>query len=77
MDKPIFANVKFTIASSIPPEKRRALVSCIKANGGVEAPINEASHIITNSDVFDGWKSVSPEASVVSVSAFIGRVRAT
>ena len=67
----VFGNVKFYLAPSIPPEKQRALSSCLKANGAVEVSLDKASHVITNSNAFDGWQTVGPNVDVVSVRVSI------
>lgn len=64
----LFEGVTFHIPSSVPDARREDLILILTTNGAVEASIQEANHIITNSAEFEGWQSIGEGVAVVSVS---------
>ena len=68
----LFAAVNFYIASSIPQKRQIEVASSLEFNGAtpVDTP-EEATHVITNSDRFNGWQDVKQGAVIVTVSRYL------
>lgn len=68
---PLFESVQFHISSCVPPERQEQLLHVLKSNGGNEAnSLDEATHVITTSNRFEGWQEAGENVSVVTVSLF-------
>ncbi|KAF9051195.1 hypothetical protein BDZ89DRAFT_1057049 [Hymenopellis radicata] len=63
----VFAGVSFFLPISIPPERAEQLRCALHDGGGVEADdLTEATHVISNTDRFEGWHQVSATTAVVT-----------
>ncbi|KAJ7725655.1 hypothetical protein DFH07DRAFT_1066876 [Mycena maculata] len=61
----IFQGVEFHLPSSLPPERRVELTRLLTNHGATTADsVFEATHVITNSETFEGWRDVDPEKVV-------------
>lgn len=67
----VFDGVRYWLAESLPPERRALNSNYLDLNGGEPADnIDAATHIITNTFQFQGWKRVDDgeiNAAVVTV----------
>ncbi len=64
----VFSGVSFFLPISIPPERAEQLRCALQTGGGGEADdLTEATHIITNTDRFEGWHEVPATTAVVTV----------
>lgn len=61
----IFRNVRYFLPSSLTAQRRDDLSKVLNANGGEETSLEKATHVITNSHVFEGYQSVSDDVVVV------------
>ena len=68
---PIFDQVQYWLAESLPHDRRVLNSNYLNLNGGQAADsIDHATHIITNTSQFEGWRKVEDgdiDAVVVTV----------
>lgn len=64
---PIFDEVLYHLASSFSPQRKAELSNVLEANGASPEPLSTATHVITNSNRFEGWQSVGDDVAVVTV----------
>ncbi|KLO16256.1 hypothetical protein SCHPADRAFT_901651 [Schizopora paradoxa] len=63
----IFKSVRYFLPHSLTAERRDELTKILNANGGEEAArLDVATHVITNSHVFEGYQNVSENVAVVT-----------
>lgn len=67
MSKTIFDGVRYYLAPSIAPYVVRTLMNLLDNNGAVQEELSDATHIITNSERFEGWQTIRKDAYVVTV----------
>lgn len=63
-----FTDVAYTLSSSLGVDDQNRLSTILDANGASRRPLEDATHIITNTLEFEGWESVPKSAEVVTVS---------
>ena len=68
MEKQIFKGVLFWLPSCVPLSDTENLRHALIVHGGVETDsLTDATHVVTNSDRFSGWKSVQESQAIVTV----------
>lgn len=61
----LFLNVKYHLASSLPPDRQSQISHVLDSNGATVAEsVTDATHIITDSIKFEGWREVTTAAIV-------------
>lgn len=63
----IFSRVKYHLSPSLPPELQSNLSYALEANGATKVALGKATHIITDSNQFEGWQTVQDGVAVVTV----------
>ncbi|KAF5370744.1 hypothetical protein D9758_001946 [Tetrapyrgos nigripes] len=62
-----FRGVKYHLAECLPPESTSSLTHILNTNGATCAEsLQDATHVITNSNCFEGYKEVSDSTAVVT-----------
>lgn len=65
---PIFDGVLYWLSESLSQDRRTLNSNYLDINGGIAADsINAATHVITNTSQFEGWKRVEEGELTVSV----------
>lgn len=64
----IFSGVAFTLSSSLRASDREFLSGLLDANGATESPLEDATHVISDTLEFEGWQSAPENVEVVTVS---------
>lgn len=64
----IFSGVAFTLSSSLRASDRELLSGLLDANGATESPLEGATHVISDTLEFEGWRSAPENVEVVTVS---------
>ena len=64
----IFSGVAYTLSSSLRASDQKSLSELLDANGATRGPVEDATHIISDTLEFEGWQSASENAEVVTVS---------
>ncbi|TFY62070.1 hypothetical protein EVG20_g6835 [Dentipellis fragilis] len=63
---PLFEDVKFFFPPSLSPERQAQFTVFLTANGASPVPLDEATHVITNSHEFEGKEDLKPGVAVVT-----------
>lgn len=64
----LFDTVHYYLSPSLTPEHRELLKHLLINNGAEPAEgVKDATHIVTNSDKFEGWQSIGGDVNVVTV----------
>jgi hypothetical protein len=63
----IFADVRYYIAPTLAPELAGELARILNANGGTHVALEHATHVISNTDKYDGWQTAPDSTHVVTV----------
>lgn len=64
----VFANIRYWLSDSIPQERKDALAGYFTNNGAEAADgIGDATHVVTNTPQFEGWKRVEDKEIDVHV----------
>jgi hypothetical protein len=74
----LFDGVSYKLIPAPDPLYTQQLANLLNTNGGIPADtLEEATHVISDSDRFDGWEKVPSDIPVVTVSRvlYISRVR--
>ena len=65
----IFNGVSYHLSSSLPPSRAQELDVVLINNGATPADsLATATHVVTNSNQFEGWQNVAENTLVVTVS---------
>lgn len=64
----IFDGVRYYLSPSISPDQTTLLYNLLEDHGAVQEELSDASHIVTDSDRFEGWQSIEEDVAVVTVS---------
>lgn len=64
----LFSDVAYILSSSLSVVDQKQLSANLDANGATRSPLEDATHIITNSLEFEGWQNAPKNAEVVTVS---------
>lgn len=65
----VFDNIRYWLSDSIPQERKDALTSYLTNNGAEGADgVGDATHIVTNTPQFEGWKRVEENEIDVHVT---------
>ncbi|KDQ49610.1 hypothetical protein JAAARDRAFT_51681 [Jaapia argillacea MUCL 33604] len=62
----LFSDVRYHLPSCWPPRRATELATILDASGAREVVLDEATHIITNSNWFEDWQSVGDDVHVVT-----------
>jgi hypothetical protein len=62
----VFDDVLYFVSSSLPLQCRFDISNLLLNNGAVAAPLDQATHVITSTNRFDGWQIVSKAVAVVT-----------
>lgn len=65
----IFSGVTYTLSSSLRVSDQGFLSDHLDANGAARSPLEDATHIISDTLEFEGWQSAPENAEVVTVSS--------
>jgi hypothetical protein len=63
----LFNSIRYYLSPTLTPEKREFLQYTLENNGAKAAGLSEATHVVSNSDRFEGWQDVGEECVVVTV----------
>jgi hypothetical protein len=63
----LFLDVKYYLSPSLPQELQSKLSIALADDGATRVPLDEASHVITNSNQFEGWETVADTVLIVTV----------
>ena len=64
----LFSSIRYYLSPTLTQEKREFLQYTLDNNGAKAAgSLSEATHVISNSDRFEGWQDVGEETAVVTV----------
>ena len=63
---PIFTDVLYFVSPSLPEERHLEVSELLLANGGLGSALNEATHVITNTNRFEGWQTVREGVAIVT-----------
>ncbi|KAA1476350.1 hypothetical protein DENSPDRAFT_807059 [Dentipellis sp. KUC8613] len=63
---PLFEGVKYFFPPTLSSERQAQLTVLLTANGASPVPLDEATHVITNSHEFEGKEDVKPGVAVVT-----------
>jgi hypothetical protein len=64
---PVFDEVSFVVSPSLPLHSQRDISHLLLVNGAaIAASINEATHIISNTNRFEGWQNIPDTLAVVT-----------
>jgi hypothetical protein len=63
----LFADVNYHLSLSLPQELRTHLTHVLNGHGATAGTLEDATHIITNSNQFEQWQTVSDGVFVVTV----------
>jgi hypothetical protein len=64
----LFSSIRYYLSPTLTPEKREFLQYTLENNGAKAAgSLSEATHVVSNSDRFEGWQDVGGECVVVTV----------
>ena len=66
----LFLDVKYCLSSSLDTETQSRLSLALADNGATRVPLEEATHVITNSIQFEGWQTVADGVFVVTVRVY-------
>lgn len=72
----LFDHVLYYLSPSLPDKTRIHLVALLDSNGGIAAPIERATHIISNTIDFEGCDLLKREVVCVTV-CFVNMLRNT
>ncbi|KDQ49612.1 hypothetical protein JAAARDRAFT_165491 [Jaapia argillacea MUCL 33604] len=62
----LFSEVRYHLPSCWPPHRATELATILDANGASEVALDEATHVITNSNWFEDWQSVGDDVHIVT-----------
>ncbi|RXW21707.1 hypothetical protein EST38_g4150 [Candolleomyces aberdarensis] len=63
----LFSSIRYYLSPTLTPEKREFLQYTLDNNGARAAEsLSEATHVISNSDRFEGWQDLREETAVVT-----------
>ncbi|TFK48096.1 hypothetical protein OE88DRAFT_1685439 [Heliocybe sulcata] len=62
----VFEDVYYFLAPSLSAQRRQELATVLDANGATPVDLDQATHVITNSNNFEGRQLVGEDAAVVS-----------
>ena len=65
----LFSGVAYTLSSSLHSEDQKKLSGSLDANGATPSPLEDATHIVTDTLEFEGWQS-APKAEVITVGHY-------
>ena len=63
---PIFDDVLYFVSLSLPLQRQFDLSNLLLANGATEASVDQATHIVTNTNRFEGWRRIKDNVAVVT-----------
>ena len=64
----IFSGVTYALSSSLRASDQKFLSDHLDANGATRNPLEDATHIVSDTLEFEGWQSAPENAEVVTVS---------
>ena len=64
----IFSDVAYTLSSSLRVNDQKHLSDILDLNGATRSPLEDVTHIISDTPEFEGWQSAPENAEVVTVS---------
>ena len=65
----IFREVKYFLSTSLPRVRQEELSEILDANGAQHVALRDATHVVTDSHVFEGYQTVSEDVAVITVSS--------
>lgn len=66
---PLFVGVVFFVSPTLMHDVQANISSLLTANGATKTnDAQEATHIISDTDTFEGWRQANKDAEVVTVS---------
>ncbi|KAJ7643246.1 hypothetical protein B0H17DRAFT_1339137 [Mycena rosella] len=70
----LFSGVKYHLPSALPHERQSHLTALLTRHGAARADsVFDATHIITNTEVFDGWRDVKEDDVVIVSDLWVER----
>lgn len=64
----IFSDVAYTLSSSLRADDQKYLSEILDANGATRSSLKDATHIISDTLEFEGWRNAPEDGEVVTVS---------
>ncbi|KII83923.1 hypothetical protein PLICRDRAFT_95612 [Plicaturopsis crispa FD-325 SS-3] len=65
-NKPIFDGVAYYLPPSLSAQRQTEISTILNQNGAISESLEHATHIITNTHYFEGWRDIDEHASIVS-----------
>jgi len=66
----IFSGVAYTLSSSLRTNDQKDMSEILDANGATRSSLEDATHIISDTLEFEGWRNAPKNAEVVTVSRY-------